>query len=373
MNRSIIKISLLAWCSMAIHIAAAQDNKHTVTSAVPFLRISADVRSSGMGDAGIATSADAYAAYRNLAKAPFATSRTGFAASFTPWMGDVSEGIYLAGVTGYHKLGNNQAIAASLRYFNLGKAQLTDESGNHIGTASPREFAVDAGYSRKLSDEFSLAVAARYIYSRLASGNYNGMDYSAGNAVAGDLSLYYRHTRSNNDIVAAGLVLSNLGTKINYTSDADATNFLPANIGAGFSYTFSLEDGSSIMLQAEANKLMVPTAPQDPDALNAYRSTAVTSSWFNSFEKANGGFRTAQVSVGAEAIIKKIVGIRAGYAIDGRYRNNDGDSRGAMTYGASLTYKAFGFDFSYLSAPRIGVAGNPAANTFRFGVTFGIQ
>lgn len=354
--------------TLVLQQAMAQQSKHTVASAVPFLRVSTDVRSSGMGDAGIGTSADVYAAYKNLAKTPFNTAKTGFAASYTPWLGEVSDNIYLAALTGYHKLDDKQAVSASFRYFGLGNAVLTDEAGNILGSSKPNEFAFDAGYARKLSEEFSLAIGARYIYSRLVNGMYNGTDYSAASGFSGDISLFYTKTLKTNDVWSAGLVISNLGTKINYTNNSEATNFLPANIGIGTSYKIALENGNSITLQAEGNKLMVPTAPVNETELAAYRKTAVVNSWFDSFSKNKGGFSTSQGSVGVEVGVQDILDIRAGFALDARYRNNEGDSRGFWTFGVGLKYKKMQFDASYLAAPMIGMAGNPAANTFRFGV-----
>jgi len=47
-----------------------------VTRSVPFLRISPDTRADGIGDLGIATSADTDAMFWNQAKIPFAESKT---------------------------------------------------------------------------------------------------------------------------------------------------------------------------------------------------------------------------------------------------------------------------------------------------------
>ena len=52
---------------------------NTITTAVPFLRISPDARSGAMGDAGIAITPDANAQYWNLGKLPFATKKYGIA------------------------------------------------------------------------------------------------------------------------------------------------------------------------------------------------------------------------------------------------------------------------------------------------------
>ena len=140
----------------------AQDaNKiNVVTCAVPFLRISPDARAGGMGDVGIATTPDANSSFWNLAKTPFSTSKSALALTYTPWLKDLGlNDVYLASMAGYYKLDEEQAVSASLRYFSLGNIQFTDAAGNDLSTFRPREFSLDAGYSRKLSEKLGLGVA----------------------------------------------------------------------------------------------------------------------------------------------------------------------------------------------------------------------
>src|SRR5882757_7807453 len=171
----------------------AQDKINVVTTAVPFLRISPDARAGGMGETGIATNPDINSTFWNLAKTSFNESKGGIGLTYTPWLRKLQlNDVYLATMTGYYKLDENQAIAGSLRYFSLGNIQFTDNLGNDLGSFRPREFSFDAGYTRKLSDKMGLGVALRYIYSNLASGQVaNGTTYKAGTAIAGDLSFYY--------------------------------------------------------------------------------------------------------------------------------------------------------------------------------------
>ncbi|HMI78147.1 MAG TPA: PorV/PorQ family protein, partial [Ferruginibacter sp.] len=173
-----------------ITVSYAQNNPNTinvVTSAVPFLRISPDARSGGMGDVGIATAPDANANFANIARTPFATSKMGVAINYTPWLRDLAvNDVFLASLAGFYKIDDQSAISASLRYFKLGSIQFTDALGNDLQEYNPKEFAVDLGYSRKLSSKWGLGVAIRYINSNLASGNFGGQTYKAGSSVAGD-------------------------------------------------------------------------------------------------------------------------------------------------------------------------------------------
>ncbi|MES2880518.1 MAG: PorV/PorQ family protein, partial [Bacteroidota bacterium] len=103
---------------------------NVVTTAVPFLRISPDARAGGMGELALATNPDASSSYFNIAKVPFNTSKAGVNVTYTPWLKNVVNDVYLASLSGYVKLDEVAAISASLRYFNLGNIQFTDIAGN---------------------------------------------------------------------------------------------------------------------------------------------------------------------------------------------------------------------------------------------------
>src|SRR5690349_11005873 len=207
----------------------AQDSQpiNIVTTAVPFLRISPDARSGGMGDAGIAISPDANSGFWDLGKLPFATQTDAIGLTYTPWLKDIASDVYMATLSGYHKLDEDQAFSASLRYFNLGTIQFTDYSGGLQGTGRPHEFAFDLGYSRKISSTLGIGVALRYINSALANGavNNNGVTYKAGNTIAADLSLYGNNTSDDGSGLTYGVTLSNLGGKIGYTDNALSKDF----------------------------------------------------------------------------------------------------------------------------------------------------
>jgi hypothetical protein len=189
----------------------AQDPINVVTTAVPFLRISPDARSGGMGELGIATSPDANSSFWNLAKVPYNTSKGGISLSYTPWLKDILSDVYLASVAGYYKFDDQQAISGSLRYFSLGNIQFTDNLGNDLNTFRPREFGVEVGYSRKLSERSGIGVGLKYIYSNLAQGPAAGNNYKAASAVAGDIAYYYDGHNDVGQGWAFGADMSNLG------------------------------------------------------------------------------------------------------------------------------------------------------------------
>ncbi|MGI8581619.1 MAG: type IX secretion system outer membrane channel protein PorV [Chitinophagaceae bacterium] len=367
----------------AVSVSAQTNSINVVTTAVPFLRISPDARSGGMGDVGIATTPDANSSFWNQAKIPFAQSKAAIAVSYTPWLKGLGlNDVYLASLAGYYHLDETQAISASLRYFSLGNIQFTDQNGMDLNSYRPREFGFDVGYSRKLSDKLGLGIALKYINSSLASGNFNGQSYKAGSAVAGDISLFHDGTGSDPDASGLnwGIALHNLGSKISYTNDATQKDYIPANLGIGVAYTKVFDETSKMTFGLDINKLLVPTPPQltgntssDSAAIAKYRNKGVLSSWFSSFGDAPGGgseeLKETQVSLGAEYVYNNQFAFRAGYFYEAPTKGN----RKYFTVGAGLNYNMLGFNLSYLIPSGGGVNRNPLANTIRFSLIFNLD
>lgn len=377
MKKAIIKLASLVLVLVLVTtiVNAQTDPINVVTTAVPFLRISPDARSGGMGDLGVATSADANSAFWNLAKTPFNTSKGGVSLTYTPWLKglDIND-VYLASLSGYYKLDDVQAISGSLRYFSLGNIQFTDNNGSELGQYRPREFAIDAGYSRKLSEKLGLGIMLRYINSSLASGdpNNSGTIYKPGTSVAADLSLFHTGVKEDGSGLNYGVTLSNLGSKISYTNDATQKDYIPANLGLGVAYTKVFDVNSKITFGLDLHKLLVPTPPAigDSAGLVKYRNQGVVSSWFNSLGDAPGGFseelKEFQASLGAEFWYQNQFALRAGYFYENPLKGN----RQYFTVGAGLKYQTFGLNFSYLLPSGNGVNRNPLSNTLRFSLIF---
>jgi len=350
------------------------DQINVVTTAVPFLRISSDARAGGMGELSTATSPDANAEFYNLAKYPFASSKSAVGLTYTPWLKDLGlNDVYLASLAGYYKLDELQAISVGMRYFSLGNIQFTDNLGNDLQSFRPREFAFDAGYSRKLSDKLSLGVALRYIYSNLAGGTaINGVSYKAGTAVAGDLGLYYSGVNEEGNGWNFAAAFTNLGSKIGYTDDVTQKDFIPANLALGVVYTKTFNEINKISFGLDINKLLVPTPPQlgDSAGLAKYYATGVVESWFTSWTDAPGGFKEElqefYFSLGAEYTYNEQFSFRTGYF----YENPNKGNRQYFTVGAGIKYNMFGLNFSYLLPTGTGVNRNPLSNTLRFGLIF---
>lgn len=377
MNFKVKKICSAVAVLLVTAAQAQTDSINIVSTSVPFLRISPDARAGGMGDLAIATSPDANAPFWNLAKVPFAKKRTAIAVNYTPWLKDLGlTDVFLASMAMYHKLDDQQAVSGSLRYFSLGNIQLTDYSGNILNTVKPSEFSIDAGYSRVLNEKLSIGVALRYINSRLVVGDVGtGVVYKAGNAVAGDVSLYYNGISTEGAGLRWGVTLSNLGSKIGYTNDSRNKDYIPANLGLGISYARVINESNKVTFGLDINKLLVPSAPAatgnyiiDSAKLADYRATSVISSWMKSFGDGTNQLKSLQASLGAEYAYNDQFFFRAGYFYENKNRGN----RKFFSIGAGFTLDQMSINFSYLVPSGSGVTRNPLSNTLRLGIVFNL-
>ena len=344
---------------------------NTVTTAVPFLMIAPDARGGALGDAGVSSSPDAFSQHWNPAKYAFIESDMGFSLSYSPWMQKLVSDINLGYVTAYKKLDEYQTLSASLLYFSLGDIVFTDITGGTIGNYRPNEFAIDFAYSRKLSENFSAAITARYIHSNLTQGQDVGSSSTKpGNSEAADVSVYYQKTVTvfNTDALFAwGINISNIGAKISYTDDNTRKDFIPTNFRIGPSLTLNLDDYNSVTFMTDFNKLLVPTPPSLDTNLNIIAGmnpdVSVPMGMIQSFYDAPGGMkeeiREITYSLGAEYWYNKQFALRFGYFHEHATKGN----RKYFTMGAGLKYTKFKLDMSYLVPTE---QHNPLENTLRF-------
>lgn len=374
-----------------------RDVPNAVTSAATFLMIAPDSRGGGMGDVGVATSPTSNSMHWNPAKYAFIESNMGVSISYTPWLRNLGiDDINLAYLSGYKRIDQRQVIAFSLVYFSLGEITFTDNQGIEIATKNPNEFAIDAAYSRSFSDRFAGSIAFRFIYSNITggAGAYVGTESHPGNAVAADISLFYRNedisiSNINTSTLSFGLNISNIGSKISYTSNADK-DFIPANLRLGGALKMDFDEYNSLAFAADINKMLIPTPPvYYLDSLNASGSqvpqfgydpnVSSTVALFRSFYDAPGvlnddgsrnvaqeEFREIQYSLGVEYWYSKQFAVRAGYFHEHATKGN----RKFFTVGLGLKLNVFGLDFSYLIPVN---QHNPLANTLRFSLNFDLE
>jgi hypothetical protein len=370
-----VKITIcVALCFVAISLKAQiiPQKIKLQSTAVPFMLISPDARSAGMGNLSIAMSPEANDLFGNTAKIPYLKNDRGFLINYTPWLRDLNlTDVYLASAGFYKKLNSVSGINSSLRFFSLGSIDFTDESGlSNLPSQRPSEFSFDFGYNILLSDALSMGATMRYINSRLVSGAVNNTIFKAGNTFAGDISLFYKQ---NDDLEGfhAGLVLSNLGGKVSYSNESKNKYFIPANIGLGLAYLSKFDTENSLEVGVDVNRLMVPASPSssDADVVDQYFSQSVVSSWFNSFSNKYGipFSESLKVSLGAEYNYADRFHLRAGYFLD---NNKNLGSMQYFTVGSSFQYQQSKFNISYLVPTGGGITRNPLSNTLRFGTIF---
>ncbi|MCR5454087.1 MAG: type IX secretion system outer membrane channel protein PorV [Bacteroidales bacterium] len=373
----IATVSMLATNGLYAQINTSQDvigrdgQSNIIMTAASFLTIAPDSRAGGLGDAGVATTPDTYSQHWNPAKYLFHESRSELGLCYTPWLRKYVDDMSISYLAGFTKIRRNQAVGYSMTYFSLGDMVFTDVNGTAIKNFSPKEFAFDLSYSLKLADNLGAAVAMRYIYSNLTGGiSVGGSDEThAGHSVAGDIAVYYHKNfliGERSAVWGLGAYVSNIGTKMSYTSVND--NFIPTNLKLGTSLKFDFDEYNSVMFAFDANKLLVPTPPiynatgdeilkgKDPDV-------SVPTGIFQSFGDAPGGFeeemKEISYSFGAEYIYSNTLAGRVGYYSE----HKDKGGRKYITVGFGLTLKAFTFDMAYLVTTT---ASNPLQNTIKF-------
>ena len=374
--------------------ASAQDVKNQLNPVyygVTSLAIAPDARAGGLGDVGAATDPDVNSQYWNPAKYPFCISRSGVSLNYTPWLRQLVNDIDLANITGYYRLGDYDALSASLRYFSLGEVFVPSMDDM---TIKPYEMAVDLAYSRMLSETFSAAVALRYIYSDLA---FKADDETTpGSAFAADIALYhngYLNLGGHESQLGWGLNISNIGSKISY-DDGNTSEFIPTNMRLGASLLVPFDEYNTLTIAADANKLLVPTRPtmeqyvqhmvetEGGEAADyeqnysdyrtwlegeGYYNVSPISGIFKSFHDAPNGakeeFQEIQWSVGLEYAYNNQFFVRAGY----HYEHPNKGNRQYYTVGAGFKMNVFSLDASYCISTA---QSNPLDQTLRFSLAF---
>ena len=390
MNNISRYIAATAFLTAATAAFADGDIKDTefnpITTGVTSLSIAPDARGASMGDIGAATEPDANSQFWNPSKYAFAYSSGGVSLSYTPWLRKLVNDIFLANVSGYFKLGSgdNQALSASLRYFSLGEVNTNDPSGATTQTLNPYELSVDVGYSRKLSEKYSMGVVFRYIYSDLGfSDSYAGNQSTGASAFAADISGYFQTWpvigRSECQW-AWGYNISNIGTKVSY-DNGNYPAFLPTNLRIGTSFTFPLADYHNLAINLDANNLLVPVRPREKDydtsttegqqayldAVEDWENMSPITGIFKSFSDAPGGFkeelREIMWSLGAEYSYNNQFFLRAGYFYENAMKGN----RQYFGVGAGFSLNVVRLDASYMLATA---QTSPLDQTLRFTLTF---
>lgn len=361
-------------------LSFAQNSNRVITTGVPFLLITADARAAGMGDLGVATSVDNYSQYWNPAKYVFSSNKKGFGLSYTPYLSKLVDDIFLGNITYYNKVDERSSWATSLRYFSLGDIQFNDFIGGSIidqGMERPSELTLDLSYSLKLSPEFSMAVAGRFIFSDLKIAANS--DNSSASTLGLDIATFYKSEvfdlSSKKAVFRSGLNISNIGPKLNYDS-GEQKSFIPTNLRTGAGLELFIDENNSIGLYSEFSKLLVPTpvAVYDKNQnIIGYGQPDIdfVSGIFKSFTDSPNGLSEElseiTIALGLEYSFQGAFFIRTGYFNESIEKG----SRRYLTMGAGFNLNFIDIDISYLfSTSRVR---NPLENTIRFSLSMNLD
>lgn len=357
---SAVTLLLFAGHAGAQSVTGSDSSNRAITTAVPFLTITPDARHAGMGDAGAASSADPSASYWNPAKLVRIDKTSGGSMSYTPWLGKIVNDMNIFYLSGFYKLNREEAVAASLKYFDMGEIFFRDAANNPLGDFNPRDWALDVTYSRMLTESFSVGISGRYISSNLTGVfSNNGVDAKPGRSAAVDVGVFYSSPIVSSRIANLNLaaVITNIGGKISY-SDDNNKSFLPTNLRLGSALTTELDPYNSFTFLLDFNKLLVPTpTPTSQDE-------SMLGGMFGSFTDAPGGFQEEMqeitTSIGIEYWYNAVFAGRIGYFNEAKEKGN----RKYLTLGLGFRKDRFGFDMAYL-VPTNGRE-NALAETIRF-------
>ena len=366
---------------------------NVISTAVPFMMIAPDARSSAMGDVGVSTSPDVYSMHWNPAKYAFIQDDFSVGLAYSPWLRELVTDMNIAYLGISKRVSPKSTVAATLRYFSLGDITFTDDDNYDLGTYSPNEWAIDVAYSRKLGKYISGAVAGRLIYSNLTQGV---KDYSKpALSVAADVAVYYtRDVYWFNTMDANfswGVSINNIGSKMNYNEASLEKDFIPTNLRLGPTLKLNIDDYHSLAFSVDINKLLVPTPPvyakdsitgaliyengEPVIAAGKDDNVGPIQGLIQSFYDAPGGFseeiKEFTLGVGAEYWYNQTFTVRTGFFHEAKMKGN----RRYMTFGAGLRYNVFNIDVSYLVPVNNSATSgtNPLEGTLRFSLTFNLD
>ena len=350
--------------------------RRVITTAVPFLMISADARASGLGEQGVATTPDAFSQHWNPSKYVFSENLSAVGVSYTPYLSKLVSDVFLANLNYYNVIDQRSSWSASFKYFSLGDIDIIQNPQDVPILENPNEFTLDASYSLKLSEYFAMAVTGRFLMSDVKLQSVDSNSDSA-SSFAVDISGFFQSDEKAydkfNGIWRAGFNISNIGPRMKY-EELGKKNFIPTNLKIGGAFDFILDSSNKVSVNLELNKLLVPS-PSEPiynsnNQIIGYRQADVNflSGIFKSFGDAPDGFseelKEFTVALGAEYLYNDSFAVRMGYF-------NENEIKGArkyLTFGTGFKINEINLDLSYLLSTSSVIS--PLENTLRFSFTY---
>jgi hypothetical protein len=345
MKRVVLSLLILGIVIPAATLHAASVSQATLL----FLKIAPGARPSGMGETYVAISEDATATWWNPAGLGFQHGRE-VTMMYVRWLPQFNlSDLYYAYLAGKFEVPEWGTFGANLIFLNLGSTTRTNEAGTVLGTFSSFEMAAAGSYGAQINPNLSMGVTLKLAYSNL-SPQGAGTEKGSGTAtaVAADVGLLY-HAQFLRGL-SLGANLSNMGPKVSYI-DRSQADPLPTNLKAGFAYKIIDQEYNKLTVASDLNKELVHRL--DNGKSDEFY-TAMITSWND-----NQMLKTLIWNVGMEYWYSTLVGLRAGYW------NDHLGKVFPYTFGVSLKYSSYHFDFSYLTAG----ANHPLTDTMRYSLS----
>ena len=264
-----------------------------------------NARVAAMGGAGVATQADAFAAFGNAASALMEYKTVQLAFAYTDFSGEVYRKNRMLSGGGYIRFAQRHALVVALQFNMEPRIEALDRR--------PGAQRFDLGYGYKVSDRVAIAATARYrrTYGHLFDDN----NYNGGGA---DLAIYSQLPLS---FMEGAKV--NLGAKLAFDApvcpEYDRYGIAPA-VGAGLSLPFT--DGHKLDITTE---LRYGVSSRE-DIFSA--------------------------KVGAEYSLMRLLYVRAGGNVSRLIGAMNDQTLGYGTIGAGVRFFHLQFDIAYLFGKR---------------------
>jgi len=351
-----------------------------ITTAVPLVHLVPDARGAGMGNAVLASDANAFSPLWNMASTAFSDQKLEVGVTYRPWLRTVVDDGRLIGASGYYKLNSRHTIGATYRtlMFNL---------NSPLPNTDVSSFEVDFGlnYAFKLSDRSGIGVHVHTVSSRIT--HLNNEHYGIGPAV--DIN-YFR----KGDVGVLGVpawstfavAINNIGPKFNYNGST-YKSFIPTNLKIGTGLNVVPRSGDLLSFLVNVEKLLVPSPPvvsNDGGILSGKdNNVGAVMGMLQSFYDAPGnvtidddgtviiesGSRLKEeldeisLGLGTEYKFQRIAAARLGYY----YQHVNKGGPHFLSVGLGASFKQFSLDFSYWAVLRQNFL-DP--NTLHFTLTF---
>ena len=240
----------------------------------------------------------------------------------------------------------------SLSFNNIGHGDfdLTDESGQVIGSFNAGEYLIQAGIGRQIDDRFSIGANVKYVWSELA-------DYKS-SALAVDVSGTYSNPEQ---FFAATLMMKNIGNTLKEYRDGVSQD-LPFEIQAGLSKKLNK---APLRFSLIAENLQ--TWDLTPEENDEVEIDPLTGEEVNTNPDGFGENLMRHLVFSTEILLSKNFHLRIGYNYNRRQQLKIEEKPGGagLTYGLGLRIAKL-----HLSYARAGYSLTGASNHFSLSVKF---